>query len=116
MRLAIDAEPNAGATIDPVQAASFAAALDQKLGQRCLRYGGAALPTFRQRGWTEGPQWWAKYGPEPTVELLTSLTVPPENVVLWQETGSGKLCGNSPVDLSYARYDVSSWPSLGSER
>lgn len=112
MRLCLDAEENRGATIAPAQAARFAQSLDARMKRRVLRYGNASVPEYRLPGWHDGPLWWAKYGPEPTVEGMRSLGIDPAHVVLWQETGSGRVAGASPVDLSFARYDAATWPAL----
>lgn len=110
-RLALDAEYLKGAAIDPGQAAAFSRALDFALSgmsasgifKQCLRYGNASVLEYKQPGWHDGPMWWAKYGPAPTVELMKSLGVNPALIVLWQATASGHAGGNGPVDLSYSR-------------
>lgn len=112
MRLGLDAEPNRGSTIDPANAAAMSMMLDAKTGVKCLRYGNASVLEYKQPGWHDGPLWWAKYGSEPTVELMRQLGLDPSSVVLWQESATGRVAGESPVDLSYARFDVSSWPEL----
>lgn len=101
--IALDAEPNRGATIQPAQAALFAVAMDEALGEQVYRYGNSSVLEYKIEGWHDGPLWWAKYGPEPTVELFKSLGIDPARVELWQETGSGRIAGHGPVDLSYAR-------------
>lgn len=111
--LCLDAEANGGASIAPADAAAFAVALDKELGAQCLRYGNASVDAYQQEGWHDGPLWWAKYGPEPTVELMTSLGIDPNRVVLWQETGSGRVAGETPVDLSFARDPVLLWGLMG---
>jgi GH25 family lysozyme M1 (1,4-beta-N-acetylmuramidase) len=112
MRLALDAEPNRGSTIDPAQAAAFAKSLDTKLKRQVLRYGNSCVLEYKQLDWYNGPMWWAKYGLEPTVEQFKALGVDPSKVVLWQETGSGRIAGETPVDLSYAKFDVATWPNI----
>lgn len=106
-RVALDAELNRGATIVPSEAAAFAEALDGEWGAQCLRYGNASVLEYRLPGWHDGPLWWAKYGPEPTVELMASLGLDPARVVLWQATSTGRLpgylAGVGDVDLSYER-------------
>jgi lysozyme len=102
-RIALDAEPNRGATIQPAQAALFSVAMDKVLGFQAYRYGNSSVLEYKIEGWHDGPLWWAKYGPEPTVELFKSLGLDPNNLKLWQETGSGHIAGHGPVDLSYAR-------------
>lgn len=116
MRLALDAEQNRGATIAPADAAAFAGALDQKCGRQVLRYGNASVPEYRQSIWRDGPLWWAKYGPEPTIELMRVLGLDPEKIVLWQETSTGRVAGSAPIDLSFHRYQaadgLSLWPAI----
>jgi GH25 family lysozyme M1 (1,4-beta-N-acetylmuramidase) len=110
MRLCLDAEQNNGSTISPADAGTFAQELDAKLGRQVLRYGNSSIDTYEVNGWKNGPLWWAKYGPEPTLELMESLGVDPSHMILWQETGSGRVAGNSVVDLSYSRTDAGGWP------
>lgn len=116
MRLMVDAELNPGATIKPVDAAAFACNLDQALGRQVLGYGGAGFADYMIPGWHDRPLMWAKYGPEPTVELLAKLGVPPANVVIWQKTGTGTVAGFKPIDLSYYRYQAAGaldmWPLI----
>jgi GH25 family lysozyme M1 (1,4-beta-N-acetylmuramidase) len=102
-RIALDAEANRGATIAPTDAAAFALLLDQEWGSPCLRYGNASVPEYRQPGWHTGPLWWARYGPEPTIEMMQGFGINPANVVLWQATATGHIASHGPLDLSYAR-------------
>lgn len=108
--VALDAEQNRGATVDPAQAAALAINLDGHLraaladkDAQALRYGNASVSEFRQIGWHDGPLWWAKYGPEPTVELMRSMRLDPARVMLWQATATGHVAGRGPLDLSYLR-------------
>lgn len=116
MRLMLDAEMNRGATIDPLKAAQFALDLDAKMARQVVRYGNASVLEYRQPGWHDGPMWWAKYGPEPTDELMKSLGIDPAHIVLWQETGTGTIEGEHPVDLSYYRFQAAGalqlWPTI----
>lgn len=110
---ALDAEMNRGTTIDPTQAAAFAVSLDKLIAsqmsalgpteRQCLRYGNASVLEYKQSGWHDGPMWWAKYGPEPTVEQMSALGIDPTRVVLWQASAAGHIVGNGPLDLSYLR-------------
>lgn len=102
MRGAIDAEPNRGATISFANAAALAVATDQKRGTQALRYGGLAFADYKIPAWHNGPLWWAKYGPSPTARQMRLWGVPVQNVVLWQETGSGARPGvHGALDESY---------------
>jgi len=118
MRLCLDAEQNRDATISPLAAAQFALDADARLSRQVLRYGNASVLEYRQPGWHDGPMWWAKYGPEPTVELMTSLGIDPDHVVLWQETCTGRVAGSGSgnVDLSYYRFQAAGalqlWPAI----
>lgn len=116
MRLMVDAEPNRGSTIRPADAAALVVALDRARGRQVVGYGGAGFADYALSDWHDRPLMWAKFGPEPTVELLTSLGVPPTNVVIWQQTGSGAIEGAYPVDLSYYRFQAAGalqlWPAI----
>jgi len=62
-----------------------------------------------------GPVWLAKYGPMPSRVWLRQLGLVPENIVLWQMTGSGEVIGEHPVDRSYfmgALDELAAWPGL----
>src|SRR6185437_8997405 len=118
MRLMLDAEQNRGATITPLNAAQLALDADAKLCRQVVRYGNASVLNYKQPGWQDGPLFWAKYGPEPTVELMKYLGINPSDVVLWQETCTGRVAGsgNGNVDLSYYRYQAAGalqlWPAI----
>ena len=117
MRGALDAEQNAGATISPISAGVLAAGLDSKLGRQVLRYGNASVLEYKQPLWHDGPIWWAKYGDEPTVELMASLDIDPANVVLWQATESAVVADFDPLDASHYRFGaegLAAWPVIPS--
>jgi GH25 family lysozyme M1 (1,4-beta-N-acetylmuramidase) len=106
--LALDAEANRGSTIQPAQAAAMAQRLDQELAEveksiPLLRYGNASVLEYKQSGWHDGPMWWAKYGPEPTVEQMSALGIDPSNIILWQASATAHLAGRGPLDVSYER-------------
>lgn len=120
MRGGLDCETEPrGRTIQPIPADNGAQIADQKLGKKVLRYSGAGyiaphrVPLMKH--FLDGPFWLAKYGPAPKAAFLKNIGVLPQNLVLWQETGSGKIGGESPVDLSFFHgtiEELEDWPNL----